>query len=179
MLNCRQMRREAHVEVVPHTVYEEPFPLPKEVMVVSNCGETGLGNELGQSYTERNVHRYGKSILYDHQIDLEIVDERTDVLFEIIFYFVNFFRDGRGASGKGGGSAGQKPPSLLRWPCLAVCRFLRGVERDIVDHLDVIMLEERFWNDSTTFGRFVRFPGEIKGFVSHTLQNFGPFVSFE
>ena len=51
--DCRQVRRESHVEVLPDRVVQEPLPLPEEIVVVGDRRRVGFRDELRQGDAQR------------------------------------------------------------------------------------------------------------------------------
>ena len=58
-----QAWREAHVQVVPHTIHQKTATLPVQIMVVGDRGYAGFNDEFCQSKPQRDIEWYRQCIL--------------------------------------------------------------------------------------------------------------------
>ncbi len=71
VLYRRQGRGECHPKQIGHSVYIKSWPFPVKVVVMGNCGYTGLSDKFRQGQTERYIHGNSKTVFSNDQIDIE------------------------------------------------------------------------------------------------------------
>jgi len=92
MFDGRQVGRKRHVKVIHAGIDKEPGPFPGEVMVMGNGRNTCFGYELGQGHAQGEVHRYGKGVFRDNQVDIESLYVFVQRLLELLLYFMGELR---------------------------------------------------------------------------------------
>src|SRR5215212_4195594 len=84
MANRRKARGKTHRQVVVDTVLQKALALPIEVVMVRNCRDCCLGNQLGQRQPQRQMH-WNRQRVFDHQhVNRKLTDEGSDLLLEIM-----------------------------------------------------------------------------------------------
>ncbi len=79
----RQPRRKGHFQVIANTVHEKAFTLPREIVMMADGRDAGLGNQLRDRQPKRDIHRDRGRIFHDQHVDIEFLDELVELMLDI------------------------------------------------------------------------------------------------
>ena len=88
---------ECRGQIVVGVMHGVSLSFPCEIVVVSDRRQISFGNEFRQGQTKRDVHWQGKRVLCYQNVDVKLMDESFEMLFQSRTKAVDRFGRSRGA----------------------------------------------------------------------------------